>query len=342
MLQDSPQPAIDELLVKFLLGEASKEEASEAGNWIAASPENQRYFAEFKMIWESSRELAARSTVNVEAAWERMKGKIEEREKRGTEEKTGEREKGGIEGKSLLRRMGIEWRRAAAILVVVLAGTITWLIYRQWTSSDQIEIASTNESRKEALPDGSVITMNKGTSVRYPARFSGNKRTVELKGEAFFDVKPDFRKPFEVTVNELTITVLGTSFNIRESDTATVIIVETGLVRVSDGEQVIELAKGEKTTIRKNIRTWLKDNQSDKLYQYYRTRSFNCDNTPLWKLVEVLNEAYDTNIVISNPAIKNTPITTVFEDQPLEEILSIIGQTLDITITRKDDIIYVQ
>jgi ferric-dicitrate binding protein FerR (iron transport regulator) len=58
--------------------------------------------------------------------------------------------------------------------------------------------------------------------------------------------------------------------------------------------------------------------------------------------VEVLNEAYDSNIVIINPDIRELPITTVFENQPLEEVLSIISQTLDITITRKDDQIYVE
>ncbi|KYP15045.1 FecR domain-containing protein [Flavihumibacter sp. CACIAM 22H1] len=339
MRPESPQPVIDELLVKYLLGEATPAEISKATDWISASAENERYFTGFKAIWDSSRELAAKSTVDVDAAWQRMREKIGRKQEENLRSVKREEER---EGKVEIRRIGAEWRRVAAVLVVVFTGILAWMIYRQTTATELLEIASLQETRQQPLSDGSVITLNKGAALRYPSSFSGNKRTVELKGEAFFAIQPDASRPFEVRVNKLTVRVLGTSFNIRETDSTTIVIVETGRVEVSDEKQSIQLTAGEKATIRKNGGTWTKDQQPDKLYQYYRTRTFSCDNTPLWKLVDVLNEAYDAQIIISNPAIRTLPITTVFEEQPLEEILSIIAQTLDITITRKDAIIYVQ
>ena len=54
----------------------------------------------------------------------------------------------------------------------------------------------------------------------------------------------------------------------------------------------------EKVMIKKDNSALVKENEVGTLYNYYRTREFECDNTPLWKLVEVLNQAYDTNIII--------------------------------------------
>jgi ferric-dicitrate binding protein FerR (iron transport regulator) len=337
MYPSHPNHTIDELLVSYLLGEATAEQEQLAREWINSSPENQRYFSEFKTIWEKSRELAASSTVDVDAAWERMKGKLEAGRNGGKEE----RKKGGREEGKLVAMAG-GWKRVAAILALILTGALSWMIYRQWTNAGWTELASLDAPVKKTLSDSSRVTLNKGATLEYPKQFATSKRLVKLKGEAFFEVTKNPEQPFEVAVNQLTVRVLGTSFNIRESDSATVIIVETGKVRISDPDNQIDLLAGEQITIRKTDNNWSKSKQPDKLYQYYRTRSFSCDSTPLWKLVEVLNEAYDAKISIINPSIRDLPITTVFENQPLDEVLSIIQQTLDITITRKDDLIYVE
>ncbi len=66
---------MDELLVKYLLGEATVVEEQSVLAWINAHKDNQRYFNHFKMIWEQSRALAAASSVNADQAWERFKTK---------------------------------------------------------------------------------------------------------------------------------------------------------------------------------------------------------------------------------------------------------------------------
>ncbi len=317
-----------------MLGETSPEENQEVTDWIAASPENEQYFSEFKLIWDKSQELAAVSTVDVDAAWEKMKGKI-----LATREPV---ERTGTENRAPVIRMGLFWKRVAAILVVVITGLVAWMLYRNAAEGNWKQVASTTAPIEQLLPDSSKIILNKESVLEYTSGFKSSTRQVRLKGEAFFEVKRNPDKPFKVEVDKLIVTVLGTSFNIREADSAIHIIVETGKVRVSNKDQYIDLLAGEQISIEKGQTTWLKTKQSDKLYQYYRTRSFNCDNTPLWKLVEVLNNAYDTTIVIKNPAIKHLPLTTVFEEQPLDEILSVIQQTLDLTITQKADTIYVE
>ncbi len=64
------------------------------------------------------------------------------------------------------------------------------------------------------LPDGSKVWLNSVSSLRFPTHFAGTDRSVELTGEAYFDVAKDATKPFRVKVNGVQVEVLGTQFNI--------------------------------------------------------------------------------------------------------------------------------
>jgi len=78
------------------------------------------------------------------------------------------------------------------------------------------------------------------------------------------------------------------------------------------------------------------------LYNYYISRTFVCDNTPLWKLVEKLNEAYGANIRIGREELRKLPLNVTFADESLDVILTIIGQTLMIKITKGHNEIVLQ
>ena len=93
----------------------------------------------------------------------------------------------------------------------------------------------------DTLPDGSFVTLNKNSSIHYPKKFPGRKRNIELKGEAFFTVTPDKEKPFVISVNDVTVTVVGTSFNIKSVSGKTQVVVESGIVQVTKNNKTIEL-----------------------------------------------------------------------------------------------------
>jgi transmembrane sensor len=86
------------------------------------------------------------------------------------------------------------------------------------------------------LPDGSKVWLNAASSLRFPTAFTGSKREVELKGEAYFEVAHDLTKIFEVTTRNQTVQVLGTHFNINayaDEPTVNTTLLE-GSVRISD------------------------------------------------------------------------------------------------------------
>lgn len=314
----------DELLVKFLLGEASPAESISISQWITASADNEKYFNDFKLIWDNSLELAANSTVDENAAWQRFQQMVTESEESAKAPVVSIKKKN-------------QWLRVAAIIFVIVTGAVSYFVWQANKSATQINVASNNATLNETLPDGSLVTMNKQTKISYADNFKGKTRNIKLQGEAFFQVANDKNKPFIVNVNDVTITVLGTSFNVKNTNGVTEVIVESGLVRVEHAGKRVELKPNERTTISSSDTALQKEATTDKLYNYYSSRQFVCDNTPLWKLVEKLNEAYGVNITIENPSLKSLPITTTFNDESLDNVLKIISQTLDIKVERNGD-----
>jgi ferric-dicitrate binding protein FerR (iron transport regulator) len=311
----------DELLVKFLLGEASQAESNSISQWIAASADNEKYFNDFKLIWDNSLELAATSTVDENAAWQRFQQMIAEKE-------------GSAKAPVVSINKKNQWLGVAAIVFVLITGAISYFIWQANKPAAQINVASTNTSLNDTLPDGSMVTLNKNTKISYADNFKGKTRNIKLQGEAFFKVANDKDKPFIVNVNDVTITVLGTSFNVKNTNGEIEVIVESGLVRVEHAGKKVELKRNERALISSNDTALQKESSTDKLYNYYSSRQFVCDNTPLWKLVEKLNEAYGANITIENPSLKSLPITTTFNDESLDTILKIISETLNVKVEK--------
>lgn len=206
-------------------------------------------------------------------------------------------------------------------------------------SSKQITVLAQQAVLNDTLSDGTVVTINKGSSISYNSKFKGDTRKVDLKGQAFFNVTPNKKKPFIVSVGDVEVTVVGTSFNVSVSHGVTEVVVETGIVKVTKAGRTVELRPNEKLETYSKDTVMKKEHVTDKLYNYYRTKQFVCDDTPLWKLVEVLNEAYDSNIVFGDPAIRNLAINTTFDNESLEQVLNVIKETFNITVTKEGDTI---
>lgn len=313
----------DELLVKHLLGEATAAEQDAATAWLKQSDTNRKHYEQLKTIWEESRKLQAKSTVNEEAAWERFQQRVQNEQQQTTKAIT-------------LPKRRMNWMQLAASLAL-LVGAV-WIV-NFMVNGNQVTVVADNGVITETLPDGTTVTLNKSAELKYAKNFKGDTRNVILKGEAFFDVTPNKNKPFVINVNEVQVTVVGTSFNVKGSEKKTEVIVETGIVEVAKKQNSVTLNPDEKATVYNNKPSPVKEANVDALYKYYRTKTFVCNNTPLSRLVDILNEAYDVNIIIKNEQLKTLPITTTFKEQTLDTILDIISDTFSIRVERDGDTI---
>jgi len=307
--------------VKHLLGEASPEEQEAVNKWKAEDEANAVYYNQLSKIWNSSKELAASSTVDENKAWQNFQQRIAK----------------PTQSAPVIPVKRFSWMRVAAS-VIVLAGLAiaAFLLLNKEVAPTEMMAQTGQNVLIDTLPDNSVVTLNKKSSIRYLSKFNGKTREITLKGEAFFNVTPDKKKPFVITVNDVQVTVVGTSFNVKNEKGNTEVVVETGIVRVTKNGKTTELVAGQKLLLAANDSVAAKEEVTDKLYNYYRSKEFVCDDTPLWKLVQVLNEAYNANIIIGNRELSNLPLNTTFNNESLDKILEVIHLTFGITVIKKD------
>jgi len=105
----------------------------------------------------------------------------------------------------------------AAVVALIIASSV-YITY-QFVAPQKLEYAqlsvSFGESKKITLADGSIVTVNAGSTLIYPKSFVSNTRTVFLTGEANFKVAKNPNKPFIVKTKYLDVRALGTKFNVQ-------------------------------------------------------------------------------------------------------------------------------
>ena len=334
-VKKNPNPDIDRLLVKCLLGEATAEEHAQVAAWTAADQEHQRYFEDFRRVWEETSRLAPADAMDENAAWERF---------RQSERFPNARPEGFSEpeahpgGQFRIPGPREKWALVAAALILLAGIGTLWLVSNRsmkgGNDNSLLAVKTQALTRTDTLPDGTQVTLNAYSSLVFPQKFRQDARLVTLKGEGFFQVVHHAQQPFIVTMNGVTIRDLGTSFNVKSRNGATEIIVETGEVEVVSGAYHVKAGAGERVDIPDSLMKPLKTPSVDELYQYYRTKEFVCRKTPLWKLADVLSEAYHVHIVIGSESIRELPLTTTFSNEDLDSILNIVTQTFTLTLER--------
>jgi len=305
----------DELLAKFLLKESSEEEDKKVRYWLDADEANQKYFAQLKTIWRLSDTLKKGNKRDEQQAWESFKKRRKNLKNEGLK----------------TRKIQTIWLRVAAVFVVAVG---CWLMYNAYGPDNDIELTALNQVRNDHLPDGSVLTLNKHSKIRYASDFKDNRILKMEKGDVFFEVAKDKTHPFVIHIDQLTVEVVGTSFNIRHAKNNTELNVETGIVKVRLGNDELSLYHGEKILVTSNMQKLIKEQSTDQLYNYYRSHIFQANNIALSKLVNALNEAYNTNIILDEH-VKHLSISTTLKFGSVNENLRVICETLDLKLSRK-------
>jgi ferric-dicitrate binding protein FerR (iron transport regulator) len=216
-------------------------------------------------------------------------------------------------------------RFAASILMFFAISVISFLTYKTIKQNSYVEIFSGNDLKEIVLDDGSIITLNSNASLKFPKLFSNQNRTVELTGEAFFEVAKNPKKPFIIKTGNAKIEVLGTSFNVENKHKDFVrVFVETGKVQLSNlKDNKILLTSGEEGILENNrLSETLK---GDRNSSSWKTKRFVYDNVMLSKVIEDFNKAYKSNIVFENELIgQKRIISQELHEKTLNTALTII------------------
>ncbi len=298
------------LLYKQLSGTIGPEEQQELESWRNESPENDETARAVELAWDQSDLLAAPVDVDLDADFAAMKAKMQ-RQPPGSANRSGK-----------VVSMRKTWLAAAACIALLIIGGIYFM-----DSDPEIIIVETqNATEVITLDDGSVVTLNRYSTFIRPKKFGSNERSVQLEGEAFFTITKDASRPFKVETLDETITVLGTSFNVRAygKESENRVFVASGRVAVaskSTGEEVV-LNKGEQVTSGRSRLVKTTDGSGNDLA--WRTKVLTFTDTPVPEVIRVLQHAYGVDITNHNPALDNCVFTADFNNQSITEVLQTI------------------
>lgn len=225
------------------------------------------------------------------------------------------------------------YQKVAAVLFIPLVASFLFWILTTRIGSDQsmVTIHSTEGARTEfALPDGSKGWLNSGSSLTYPARFS-SCREVQLEGEAFFEVVKQHGQTFRVKTRDLSVQVLGTSFNVSaySDDQEISVVLKEGSVRVlsPDEKEIYTMKPNEKMEFNflKKSASLSKVDAEELIAWTQGILKFRGE--PLSDVVKKLSRWYNVEIQINDVQLQGYNFKATFKNEPLEEILRMIALT---------------
>ncbi|HZK92947.1 MAG TPA: FecR domain-containing protein [Prolixibacteraceae bacterium] len=234
---------------------------------------------------------------------------------------------------------GQSFQRVAAILIIPLL--LSFVAYSYFQNKKTANIISYAEIQcplgvrvKFQLPDGSTGFLNSGSKLKYPVVFS-KQRTVDLTGEAYFDVVHNEDIPFHVNTRNLDIKVLGTTFNViaNEDEKIEEIVLQNGKVNVlsKNGKQLAVLLPNEQLTLNTENQTFIKKDIIAAQYISWKEGKLVFRNENMQQVACRLSRWYNVEVLVEGHLLDDYTFHATFIDEPLDEVLKLISITTPIT-----------
>ncbi|WP_082216934.1 FecR family protein [Dyadobacter psychrophilus] len=218
-----------------------------------------------------------------------------------------------------------------------------------------IEIKNTSgKSQNVPLEDGSIVILQKNSSLSYPEHFGKKNRLVYLHGEAFFQIKRNSAKPFIVSTGTLVTKVLGTSFTVKSYDESASVEVQvkTGRVSVYEGaannvvnRNGVILTPNQKIVFdkkSKKIELSIIENPMLVIPVSETEHGFTFSEVPVKNVFSALEKSYGIDIVLENDATDSCLFTGDLNGLTLFQQLDLICQSANITYERRGTALFVQ
>lgn len=236
----------------------------------------------------------------------------------------------------LRRAAGLRLKRAASA-ALALAACLAFVFLptlQLWLAADHS--TATAELRNVTLDDGSIVSLDAASAIA--VRYGAARREVALlSGRAFFEVVPAADRPFVVLVDDATVTVTGTAFDVRSSALTTSVAVQSGTVEVAldhGRRPAAVLTRGQRLDIdRTSDRVAKVDVPLDDIASW-RNRRLVVDRATVAEFVEELGRHYPGVVLMRDRALGDRLVSGVFDlRQPIEALQAAV-RTHDGSVTR--------
>lgn len=218
------------------------------------------------------------------------------------------------------------WRVAASVIILIMSGVAGNSLFSYWQNQHIafVEVTTGIGERKVLeLPDGTMVDINTCSTLRYPKTFVGEKREIELTGEAYFQVKRDPEKRFIVKTAHFDVKVLGTKFDVKAypTDELLSVSVENGKVQVEMPEAMMRLKGNDQLLINRKLQEFNK-RRSEVQVNGWKYGELSFYATPIRDVAKELERIYGCKIIFQKDVEFDNLITGVHDNQSLEAVLT--------------------
>lgn len=303
------------IINKYLSGEASEAEVQEVFKWINSDSESKKEFLQYKKIWA----LTSTGATDVNNAWALFSQTLKNPPRKDL-------------------RITRYWIVAAGVLLVFGLGILMQYILSQHSKqqfsykADTLIEVPLGQMSAVVLPDGTKVQLNSGTKLVYSPGFNSGERTVNLEGEAFFDVTKDTKHPFIIQTETLDFKVYGTTFNIQaypDEKEINATLVEGSLgIMGKNGCELVRLVPGEHATYRDENKKMVVGRVTLDLYTSWKDGLVTFKNEKLKDIAQTLERWYNVEIIIKDAALgEEIYMGSILKNKPIDQILEVFALT---------------
>jgi transmembrane sensor len=315
------------LLVKYLNDEYSAKELEELLSYVHSLDRDQRVDEGFEEVWNAHPSFQLLDDEKTEGLFNQILYKA-----------------GQVERDKRSFRKAIIYKVAAAFIGILVCSYL--IIYLPNSNQYRTETTSYGKTREVLLPDGSTVTLNSNSIIKYKSNWSSQEqRVVELQGEAFFKVTHTAgNQKFIVEAGTLKVEVLGTEFNVMTRKSRSFVVLNKGKIKLDvSGEDDYIMKPGEMVEVNPSQSSIMKRMVNPELYSSWRNNVLTFNATPLGDIARVIEENYDLKIEIPDKMLAAERFTGAIPvDEDINVLLTMLSKSYQFEIKKTDDAIIFQ
>lgn len=334
-------------LVRYVRGESDPEEQAEVREWIASDTDHEDIILFVEKLLETSAE--AKEDWDVDSAWLRYNIRHGRDFDEDTDDEAQEFDVVELQSRSAgayRREKTGAFKWASVAIAAAMIGLIVFFtipVEKESVSGEQSqtlkEIVSDYGQRTHfRLSDGTRVILNAGSKIKTPETFSDSVRSIQLEGQAFFDVSTDSARPFLVNTDRSVTEVLGTKFDIQAypEDEQVEVTVAEGKVALRAKQDTTnlkgkEITKNQKGSLSPTGVASVSEVQDLAVHVGWTEGKLVFSNEPFVRVKTTLERWYNIEIESDNSdQLNRRRFTGSFTDsQPMEEVLEAIALSLN-------------
>jgi ferric-dicitrate binding protein FerR (iron transport regulator) len=238
------------------------------------------------------------------------------------------------------------WMKTVAAVALIVLMAASAAIYFRSNQPNKIQYAEIGALRGQkasvTLPDGTKITLNSESSLKYSTNYNQSDRAVELVGEAYFEVAKNKKIPFVVKAGKLEIEAKGTAFNIKAypTDNSISTTLTEGKIEVKTPLDVLNMIPNERMEYNNTDQTFRKLTLTDAVGSIgWLNDELSFENATLAEVVANFSRIYNIDIQFASESIKEQRFTGKINNNSLLSVLRIISLTSPIRFEQKDSVV---